>query len=487
MTFYYLIILSISLFIGENVQADVPIFFQGRIHPLKTYEVLNQSNRQECFQDCFKKQDKWQKEIENALSLKKRADKNNSLIARELHDEFPLERRIEALADTPGFLPMRHAKKTWGPLSALGLQEFDEKDGKLIPVRNFTLYDDATFASIQQYYLQKDINRLTERLESAYVSALAGNILEKTAQKTLYYPSQLQLEVEKAYYQFPWHLIVILLFGSSLFFTRASNLLHWIAFVLLSLVLAVRSYILMRPPVSNMFETALFVPWIIALLGSILFLLFKKRSLLFASSAGSSIILSILLFSGMADTLDNVQPVLDSQFWLTIHVLMVVASYGVFILGGLISHLYLVRTLFLSKKSLKSTEFIILQTLYIGTALLICGTILGGVWAAQSWGRFWDWDPKESWAFISSCLYLLIIHSYRFRLIAGFGLAVGSIAGLAAISFTWYGVNYVLGTGLHSYGFGSGGEHFYWIYLLIEAIFLAIIAVKRYTLQPMSK
>jgi ABC-type transport system involved in cytochrome c biogenesis permease subunit len=108
----------------------------------------------------------------------------------------------------------------------------------------------------------------------------------------------------------------------------------------------------------------------------------------------------------------------------------------------------------------------------LGIALLIPGTILGGVWAAESWGRFWDWDPKESWAFISSCAYLIIIHSYTFGHIRGFGLAVGSIVGLLFISFTWYGVNYVLGTGLHSYGFGTGGEFWYYGFILAEALFL---------------
>ncbi len=100
----------------------------------------------------------------------------------------------------------------------------------------------------------------------------------------------------------------------------------------------------------------------------------------------------------------------------------------------------------------------ILHTMYIGTAMLIAGTILGGVWAAESWGRFWDWDPKESWAFISSCCYLIFIHAYTFRYIHQIGLAIGAVIGLWAISFTWYGVNYILGTGLHSYGFGSGAK-----------------------------
>lgn len=120
---------------------------------------------------------------------------------------------------------------------------------------------------------------------------------------------------------------------------------------------------------------------------------------------------------------------------------------------------------------------LILQTMYGGTILLVSGTILGGIWAAESWGRFWDWDPKESWAFISSCFYLIWIHAYRFHRIGSFGLAIGAVSGLLAISFTWYGVNYILGTGLHSYGFGSGGEIFYYSFLGIECLFLILMLI----------
>ena len=152
---------------------------------------------------------------------------------------------------------------------------------------------------------------------------------------------------------------------------------------------------------------------------------------------------------------------------------MVVGSYGLFILAGALGHLYLLLTL-LGTKKLSSLGLYIKQALYAGIALLIPGTLLGGVWAAQSWGRFWAWDPKESWAFISACIYLLWIHAFTYRKIADFGLAVGSIVGLLAISFTWYGVNYILGTGLHSYGFGQGGRGAYTAFVVIELVFLGL-------------
>jgi ABC-type transport system involved in cytochrome c biogenesis permease subunit len=163
--------------------------------------------------------------------------------------------------------------------------------------------------------------------------------------------------------------------------------------------------------------------------------------------------------------------VLDSKFWLMIHVLMVVGSYGFFLTAGILAHLALIAGKDFSKN--------IRKFLYCGVSLLIPGTILGGVWAAQSWGRFWDWDPKESWAFVSSALFLIVIHLDRFKKIGSFGLNLGAIVGFQAITFTWYGVNYILGTGLHSYGFGNGGEMGYTLFVLGDFLFLFIAAAKK--------
>jgi ABC-type transport system involved in cytochrome c biogenesis permease subunit len=205
----------------------------------------------------------------------------------------------------------------------------------------------------------------------------------------------------------------------------------------------------------------------------------KRRLPLFASILTAIALLIPLIISKLDSSLENVQAVLDSQYWLTIHVLMVVGSYGVLILSGILGHIYL-TLLVKNKKEDSKTKFcatLVLQTMYLGVALLITGTILGGIWAAQSWGRFWDWDPKESWALITALIYLTIVHLYRFKKIANYGLCLGSIAGIMAVSFTWYGVNYILGTGLHTYGFGSGGEFWYYGYLFVETVIITSFGV----------
>lgn len=286
---------------------------------------------------------------------------------------------------------------------------------------------------------------------------LEGKPYKEAHGKALRYPTKTQLKTELLLRTLPLKWILIALYLLALFLPR----LLLIPFSLHTALLALTCYVLKRPPVSNMAETLIYVPWIAVL-----------TSLLFKRPREGALIAAILLFFIPTHLpFETVRAVLDSQYWLIVHVLMVVGSYGIFFFAGVLGHIYLVKRNTTIEKTL-------LKALYLGTALLIGGTILGGVWAAQSWGRFWDWDPKESWAFISSGLYLIVIHAYRFKKIGAKGLAIGSIVGLLAITFTWYGVNYILQAGLHSYGFGSGGGWFYALFIGLEGLFLGIFGKK---------
>lgn len=306
-------------------------------------------------------------------------------------------------------------------------------------------------------------------IETDNYSKLAGTVFLQAEGKSLSYPTYGQLYAEKILFQIPfkWMILATYFFAAILFFLNKKFVFSILlfGFFIHSLTLALRCYILLRPPVSNMSETLLYVPWVAILTGLIFH---KQKAVSFASVLGACI---LLLFFPSHPNLETVQAVLDSQYWLIVHVLMVVGSYGIFFVAGVCGHIYLLS-------SSKQSEKILIQLMYGGTALLITGTLLGGFWAAQSWGRFWDWDPKESWAFISSGFYLIWIHAYRFKKIGGNGLAIGSIVGLMAITFTWYGVNYILGSGLHSYGFGNGGEKYYYLYLLLEVMFLMFLFAK---------
>lgn len=393
-------------------------------------------------------------------------------------------------------LPSRQGEGIWLPIQALARES-----------SNFTLYSKAQYEQIRTAYLalqssvldweksqesqrtelhakiQQETAQLVSALQTSYAE-LAGKSYLASSSKSLSYPTLFQLKAEVLYYRYPWVLACVAAYLFAMLclilahFKKISPPWGWcafgIAFALHLFVLAMRIYILERPPVSNMLETLLYVPWVTVLFSLLLFGVYRSAWVLIASSAVAALLLLLSQTAPLDPGMENVQPVLDSHYWLIIHVLMVVASYGAFALGSVLGHLYLAVVGWERKESVAAQQIspYILQSLYLGLALLIPGTILGGVWAAESWGRFWDWDPKESWAFISSCSYLICVHAYRFGKIRRLGLAVGAVLGFLSISFTWYGVNYILGAGLHTYGFGMGGELYYGLFITSEIAFL---------------
>jgi hypothetical protein len=126
------------------------------------------------------------------------------------------------------------------------------------------------------------------------------------------------------------------------------------------------------------------------------------------------------------------------------------------------------------------------RALQAGTLFLAAGTLLGGVWASYSWGRFWGWDPKETWALIALLTYLAILHGRFLGWIRDFGLAVGALVGGLTVLMAWYGVNFILGTGLHSYGFGSGGYGYVAGFVVLEVAVIAAAFLRVRAARPAS-
>jgi ABC-type transport system involved in cytochrome c biogenesis permease subunit len=178
------------------------------------------------------------------------------------------------------------------------------------------------------------------------------------------------------------------------------------------------------------------------------------------------------------------QPVLRDNFWLTIHVLTIVSSYaagalawglGILSLGhyllGRYSHGANGRTR--PPEACVDLAGYIYKAMQVAVILLAAGTILGGLWADVSWGRFWGWDPKEVWALVSLLAYIVVLHGRYAGWIGNFGLAAGAVLGAAVIGMSWYGVNFLLGAGLHSYGFGQGGQTEFFAFLIANFVLLA--------------
>jgi cytochrome c biogenesis factor len=126
----------------------------------------------------------------------------------------------------------------------------------------------------------------------------------------------------------------------------------------------------------------------------------------------------------------------------------------------------------------QSLNLFIYRAIQIGVVLLAAGTILGGVWANQSWGRFWGWDPKEVWALIALLGYLALLHGRFTGWVKGFGLTIGAIVAYLLVLMAWYGVNFILGVGLHSYGFSSGGAKFVSGFVALEFAWIVAASLR---------
>jgi cytochrome c-type biogenesis protein CcsB len=247
------------------------------------------------------------------------------------------------------------------------------------------------------------------------------------------------------------------------------------AFLLTSYGMVLRILISGRPPVTNMYETIVFVSWGGMLFALIFEAIYKVRFFGTTAAALATICLLIAdnvpIFDG---SIAPLVPVLRDNMWLTIHVLTIMLGYAAFTLAMGLGHLNLGLYFFAPGKVslLKSLSLYLYRALQVGTLCIAVGTLLGGVWASYSWGRFWGWDPKETWALIATLGYLAILHARFTGWLKDFGVAVGSLLGYLLVLMAWYGVNFVLGTGLHSYGFGSGG---YWYVGGFVAFELAVI------------
>jgi ABC-type transport system involved in cytochrome c biogenesis permease subunit len=228
------------------------------------------------------------------------------------------------------------------------------------------------------------------------------------------------------------------------------------AFLLHTVGLLVRMYLQGRPPVTNLYSSALFVGW-----GSVLLCLFLER---FYKNGIGSVCASTIGFVTLliahnlqldGDSLEMLRAVLDTNVWLATHVVMVTLGYSSVALAGFLGIIYILRGLFttsFNETTASSLGRMIYGVTCFATLFSFVGTILGGIWADQSWGRFWGWDPKENGALLIVLWNAIILHARWGGLVRERGLAVMSVFGNIVVSLSWFGVN-MLGVGLHSYGF----------------------------------
>jgi cytochrome c-type biogenesis protein CcsB len=239
-----------------------------------------------------------------------------------------------------------------------------------------------------------------------------------------------------------------------------------------------------RPPVSNMYETVVWVGFGAVLFSMIMEYINKWKFILFGGGLVGAfcLILADIAPAVLDPSIHPLEPVLRSNFWLTIHVMVITISYSAFFLAFILGDMGLVYTLMGEdkyKEKLQVLSLGVYRAMQIGVALLAPGIILGGIWADYSWGRFWGWDPKETWALIALLGYTAVLHGRLAGWLKDFGTIVTSVVSFSLVIMAWYGVNFVLGAGLHSYGFGAGGVEYVSAFVAAHLLFTLFVVMVR--------
>ena len=258
---------------------------------------------------------------------------------------------------------------------------------------------------------------------------------------------------------------------------RSAVWLVGLAFVIHTTGLIYRMVLEGRPPVTNLYSSAIFIGWGACLLGLVLEKFHRNGIGVVASSGIGFITLIIAHHLALeGDTMEMMRAVLDTNFWLATHVVAVTVGYASTFLAGFLAVIYILRGVFtktLDAATGRSLARMIYGIVCFATLFSFVGTVLGGIWADQSWGRFWGWDPKENGALIIVLWNALILHLRWGGMIRERGLVNCAIIGNVVTSWSWFGVN-MLGIGLHSYGFTDAA--FFWLMLFVGSQ-LALVAL----------
>jgi ABC-type transport system involved in cytochrome c biogenesis permease subunit len=246
--------------------------------------------------------------------------------------------------------------------------------------------------------------------------------------------------------------------------------------------LILRGFIMLRPPVSNLYESVIFVCWVVVLIFIVIEWIRKDRiGILLGTFSG--IILQFIGFSYAADgdNMGMLVAVLDSNFWLATHVVTITIGYGFAFAVGLIGHVYLIIQIFApNEKSLLRNIFSVSRgILIVSIFFVVLGTILGGIWADQSWGRFWGWDPKENGALLIALWLLFTQHGRISGLLDPIAYSACLVITTITVALAWFGVN-LLNVGLHSYGFTDSIAMNLLIFCSIEFVFAVVAMIFAY-------
>lgn len=257
---------------------------------------------------------------------------------------------------------------------------------------------------------------------------------------------------------------------------NASRLMMVLAFIPHTSAIIARCFLSGYPPVTNLYSSAIFIGWAAVAAGIIMELGFRKRAAgignLVGGVAGFSTLLIAHFLAGDGDTMEQMRAVLDTRFWLATHVITISFGYMATFVAGTIGVFYIIAGLF-TRRLDEETEDGMYRMMYGTTcfALLLSfvGTVLGGLWADDSWGRFWGWDPKENGALLIVIWNAIMLHARYGKMVKHRGFAVMAVFGNVVTAWSWFGVNQ-LSVGLHSYGFTDNASRTLTIFVLTQML-----------------
>ncbi|GAB1453082.1 cytochrome c biogenesis protein CcsA [Draconibacterium sp.] len=260
---------------------------------------------------------------------------------------------------------------------------------------------------------------------------------------------------------------------------KASLAIIFVLFLIHTTGLGIRWYISDHAPWSNGYESMVFISWATCMAG----LIFANRSEITLSTTTllAGLTLMVAGFSWMSPEITNLVPVLKS-YWLIVHVAIITSSYGFLGVGALLGLINLVLIISRNKNNSARVNFTIRElvniidiALLIGLIMVTLGSFLGGVWANESWGRYWGWDPKETWALVTILVYTFISHMHKIPGFRGnFAVSTAALVGFSSVLMTYFGVNYYL-SGLHSYAQGEPAPVPAGVYMAVVVVFVLIV------------
>jgi ABC-type transport system involved in cytochrome c biogenesis permease subunit len=258
----------------------------------------------------------------------------------------------------------------------------------------------------------------------------------------------------------------------------AARTLMVCAFIPHTFAIIARCFLSGYPPVTNLYSSAIFIGWAAVLAGIVLERVYRKAEgmgNLVGSIAGFATLLIAHFLAGDGDTMEQMRAVLDTRFWLATHVITISLGYMAAFVAGILGLFYIVAGLFTRRIDAETSENMdrmIYSTICFALLLSFVGTVLGGLWADDSWGRFWGWDPKENGALLIVIWNAIMLHARYGRMVKNRGFAVMAVGGNIVTAWSWFGVNQ-LGVGLHSYGFTQSAT--FWLMVFVLTQFLVVL------------